>query len=129
VAYVKVEAGDVLFLPPNVIHFVLTGDDQQAAALGTNFLIEEALEVSTRTYLQERADNVDPDHCFPQFEAVIVMTIWLHFNKCWAEGTDENFCPALKQQLLEAWNAVSSRATVVIVKIAEHVSFYTLKNG
>ena len=67
--------GDVLFLPSNWIHAVLTPVD--SVAIGTNFIFRQFMPQAIAAYSMERESKLDWNKCFPNFYVFLI--VYLHW--------------------------------------------------
>jgi hypothetical protein len=79
VRQVMLVAGQAIVIPSGYLHFVLTVMD--SVAVGCNFLTAAELDSSSKAFVIERFNHVDPDLCFPQYEAVIASTVVRLYNQ------------------------------------------------
>lgn len=72
---ITINPGDVLILPPNWIHCVLTNGE--SVATGANFISFNFLSKSIDSYILERLNHDPWSQCFPNFEIVLLGYLWM----------------------------------------------------
>ena len=99
--------GDVLFLPSNWIHAVLTHVD--SVAIGTNFIFRQFMPQAIEAYQMERLDKYLWDKCFPNFYVLLV--VYLHW--CF----DRQETPVYKNALSALETTISQEEIIIIIGI------------
>jgi hypothetical protein len=73
-AWVELAAGDILIMPPFVIHFVITPED--SIVFGANFIDPRTLADAVETFREERTKELPLGECMPNFYVLLHLHLW-----------------------------------------------------